>query len=232
MPTHSTLPTFPRSVSLASLASLKSLKSLKPSPKAVRRLVVPLLILAFICLCSATQTEVAHHLTADLDYNQPYFTFFLTHVTFSLVFPLHLAILYFLRPEPIGNHIEGLRHVIATQLGERDEAPWKTIAGRWSFKMTWLTLLISIPALSWFIAMVFTSALDVTTIYATSSFHAYFFSMMLLKTPLSRTTVGSIALAFAGVIVIAFAGTGGRVEEGGGPRNRGLGDLVMMFGEY
>ena len=55
--------------------------------------------------------------------------------------------------------------------------------------------------------------------------------MLLLKTPLSRTTVASIALAFAGVIVISFAGSGGQTEDGVGPRNRGLGDLIMMLGK-
>jgi hypothetical protein len=29
-------------------------------------------------LCAAAQTEVAHHLTADIGYNQPYFTFYLS----------------------------------------------------------------------------------------------------------------------------------------------------------
>jgi hypothetical protein len=92
----------------------------------------------------------------------------------------------------------------------------------------WLTLLVSVPALAWFVAMVYSPAMDITAIYATSSFHAYFFSMLLLKQPLSRTTVGSIALAFAGVIVLSLAGS--EVDDGGGASNRFLGDVVMMGG--
>jgi hypothetical protein len=52
--------------------------------------------------------------------------------------------------------------------------------------------------------------------------------MLLLKQPLSRTTVGSIALAFAGVIVLSLAGS--EVDDGGGASNRFLGDVVMMGG--
>jgi hypothetical protein len=44
----------------------------------VHTYVLPLLILFGIVLSSAAQTEVAHHLTADIGYNQPYFTFYLS----------------------------------------------------------------------------------------------------------------------------------------------------------
>lgn len=77
--------------------------------------------------------------------------------------------------------------------------------------------------------MLFTSALDVTAIYASSAFFAYFFSMILLKQPLSRVTLGSIFLAFSGVLVISLADDGDGGGEGA-PRNRTLGDLVMLLG--
>jgi drug/metabolite transporter (DMT)-like permease len=199
--------------------------------KALRTYLTPLLILFGIVIASGAQTEVAHNLTSSLGYNQPYFTFYLTHVTFSLIFPVHLLLLYLLRPVPISRYIDGLRHVIADQLGEPDGTPWRVIAKRWSWKVTWLTCLVTVPALAWFAAMVYSPAMDITAIYATSSFHAYFFSMLLLKQPLSRTTAGSIALAFAGVIVLSLAGTeGGGEDDQAGGSNRFFGDIVMMGG--
>jgi drug/metabolite transporter (DMT)-like permease len=195
-------------------------------------LIVPLIILLGIVIASAAQTEVAHHLSSTINYHQPYFTFFLTHITFSLVFPLHLLLLRIFRPRvPLSSYLSTLCHIIAHQLDlpQPSQPTWRDIALRWSLKVSWLTLLISIPALSWFVAMLYTTALDVTTIYATSSFHAYFFSMILLKQPLSRVTVGSIGVAFMGVIVIALAGMGGEKEKEGAS-NRMLGDVVMMFG--
>ena len=93
-------------------------------------------------------------------------------------------------------------------------------------------MLLSVSALSWFVAVVFTTAMDVTTLYASSSFFAYIFSMLLLKEPLSRITVGSICLAFGGVLLICLAGAGG--EEGDetvGASHRVIGDLIMLFGQ-
>jgi drug/metabolite transporter (DMT)-like permease len=84
--------------------------------------------------------------------------------------------------------------------------------------------------------MLYSPAIDITAIYATSAFWAYFFSMILLKQPLSRVTVGSIGLAFSGVVVLSLDGIGeageGEGKGEGGGRGRAFGDLVMMFGEY
>ena len=188
---------------------------------------IPFIILFGIVIASATQTEVAHHLTADIGYTLTYFPFFLTHTTFALVCPLHLAFLALTRPTPLHEYIDGLRVVITNQLGETDETPWTDIARRWTMRVVGLTLLVSVPALCWFVSIWLTTSLATTTIYASSSFYAYFFSMLLLRQPLSKITVGSIALAFGGVVVIALAGVTG---DGEAP-NPVLGDIVMMCGE-
>lgn len=212
-----------RSVSFVSIKSI--------TPKSLSVFLVPMSILLGIAAASATQTEVAHSLVVDQHYNQPYFTFFLTHITFSLVFPVHLLVLRCIHRKPMSIYLDDIRAVISNQLGEDHHTPWTGIAWKWTTKISGLTMLISAPALSWFVAMLFTSALDVTAIYASSAFFAYFFSMILLKQPLSRVTLGSIFLAFSGVLVISLAGDG---EEGGAgqPSNRTLGDLVMLFGQY
>lgn len=216
---------------------MASLRSLLPSS---RPPLFPFLTLGLIVLASAAQTEVAHTLTSRLGYNQPYFTFFLTHITFSFIFPLHLLFLRCTSSTPWRTHIDSVRSVIAVQLGHTHSAPWARIARGWSAKITWLTLLISVPALSWFVAMLYSPAIDITAIYATSAFWAYFFSMVLLRQPLSRVTVGSIGLAFAGVVLLSMDGmgeeTGDKGEKGAGgeevgQRGRAFGDLVMMFGE-
>lgn len=206
-----------------------SLSSLKITPTAVHSLIVPILILLLIVVASAAQTEIAHHLTSDIGYHQPYFTFFLTHITFALVFPLHLGFLLLVRPKPLHFYLEGLRWIIADQVGHSSDS-WRVIAPVWSKKVTWLTVLISVPALCWFVAVNLTTGLSVTTIYASSSFWTYLFSMVLLKQPLSRVTVGSIGLAFAGVVVLSLDGMS---KEGSvGAPNPMLGDIVMMFGEF
>lgn len=195
-----------------------------------RKHLLPALTLGGIVIASATQTEAAHTLTAEWKYNQPYFTFYITHSTFSLVFPIHLAILAVLKPTPWRTHVSDVRLVLADQLRLSPLASWKDIMRVYSRKIAWLTILISIPALAWFVAMLYSPALDVSAIYATSAFWAYFFSMWLLGEQLSRITVGSIALAFAGVIVLSLDGLKEGEEEGTEGKGRAFGDIVMLIG--
>lgn len=212
-----------RSISITSITSFRSL-----TPKSLQSLILPISILLLIVIASAAQTEIAHHLTTNVGYHQPYFTFFLTHITFALVFPLHLAFLLISRPQPLHYYLDGLRWIIADQLGDSGDS-WKQVSRVWTVKVTWLTILISVPALSWFVAVNLTTGLSVTTIYASSSFWTYLFSMLLLKQPLSRVTVGSIGLAFAGVVVLSLDGIS--KESSAGAPNPVLGDIVMLFGE-
>lgn len=60
--------------------------------------IAPLLILLTIVLASAAQTEFASYITSTdgYGYDKPYFQFWLTHVTFAFVFPMHLAVLWVL----------------------------------------------------------------------------------------------------------------------------------------
>ena len=220
-------PTLPRHTRTASHASVASVRSL--APRDLGTLVIPLIVLLAIVVASAAQTEIAHHLTTQVGYHQPYFTFYLTHITFALVFPFHLGLLLVFRPTPLRHYLDALRWIIADQLGN-STASWRQVAPQWLTKVTWLTVLVSVPALSWFVAVNLTSGLAVTTIYATSSFWTYLFSMILLKQPLSRVTVGSIGLAFLGVLVLALDGMKGEASEGA-PYPM-LGDLVMTFGEW
>lgn len=99
-------------------------------------------------------------------------------------------------------------------------------------------MLISVPALSWFVAMLYSPAIDITAIYASSAFWAYLFAMLLLGQPLSRVTIGSIGLAFAGVVVLSMDGMSEGEAGGSGTdgeevkvRGRAFGDAIMMFGE-
>ena len=233
-----------RSASLASLASAAS--TLAPSPRTRTHYLLPFCVLVLIVFASAAQTELTYRLTAVLKYRQTYFTFWLTHVAFVWVFPVHLGVLR-LSGRPVGTYLLRLRRVIIRQLPASSQAYKRSTGtstplaagaslgfwGPFAARVGLLTLLISLPSISWFVAMVYTTAIDATAIYATSSFHTYLFSMLLLRHSLSRVTVASIALAFAGVLVIAFAGSDS--TEGSSDDmpalNRPLGDVIMLIGE-
>ncbi|KAL1413208.1 hypothetical protein Q8F55_000960 [Vanrija albida] len=190
----------------------------------------PFVVLVGIVLASAWQTEAASYMASTLGFDKPYFSFFVTHASFTLVFPVHLAVLALRGGGPRGARgrakalLRNLRAVLADQFGTVPR--WRALARPLARKITPLTLLISAPALCWYVAMAFSPAMDITAIYATSAFHAYFFSLLLLGTRLTRTTVLAIALAFAGVIVLTLDGT----SPGEMGKGRVFGDLVMVVG--
>ncbi|OCF39537.1 hypothetical protein I317_06646 [Kwoniella heveanensis CBS 569] len=217
-------------------------------PPSTKSLILPIAILIGIVVSSAAQTEFANHVSKDLGYDKPYFTFYLTHSTFTLIFPLHLLLLRLLKPGvPPTEYMDSIRHTLAEQLAiipslsnghsngngngssadKLEIVTWREILPGWARKVTWLTLFLSIPAISWYIAMTLSPPVDITAIYATSSFATYGFSLLLLGTPLSKVTVGSIGLAFAGVVVISLDGMG---SGEGNLAGRVIGDGVMLFG--
>ncbi|WVW86787.1 hypothetical protein I302_108841 [Kwoniella bestiolae CBS 10118] len=196
-------------------------------PSSSTSLLLPISILIAIVLASAVQTEFAHTLTAKLGYDQPYFTFYLTHSTFALLFPIHLLFLSLTSKIPYPLYIDEIRNVIIDQLEIPKSSTWRDILPIWSRKIAYLTMILSIPALSWYVAMGLSPPVDITAIYSTSAFATYGFSMMLLGQPLSRITMGSIALAFTGVVVISVDGLGD-VKEG--LMGRVVGDGIMLFG--
>lgn len=205
-------------------------------PQKTRHYVVPFVVLFLIVFASATQTETASYLASSFGFDKPYFGFFVTHSTFSLVFPIHFGLLILFnrtrqtRRERAKQLIRNLRAVLADQL---DTAPrWRQLFRPLARKIIPLTALISVPAICWFIAMAFSPAMDITAIYATSAFFAYFFSLLLLGTRLTRLTLGAIVIAFLGVLVLTFAGAG-KKPEGDDKRTgtrRVIGDGIMVVG--
>lgn len=189
----------------------------------------PFVILIGVVLASAIQTEVASYEASTLGFDKPYFSFFVTHSTFVIAFPIHLALVS-LKGGLKGSRsrarqlVRGLRAVLADQLGTVPR--WRVLAKPFIYKIVPLTVLVTIPAVCWFAAMALSPAVDITALYATSAFHTYFFSMLLLGTRLTRTTLGAIAVAFAGVLAITLdGGDGGNMGS-----NRMLGDIIMVVG--
>src|SRR4051812_27381211 len=86
----------------------------------------------------------------------------------------------------------------------------------------------------------FNSVTDLTALYATATFFAYGFSLLFLRTPLSRMIVAAIVVAFLGVLLIASSGV--QADEDSSkhvtsikttddlvtPPHRILGDLIML----
>ena len=123
--------------------------------------------------------------------------------------------------------------------------PWYYIVRTTAF----VTGALTIAGGSWYVAVGMTTASDLTAIYNCSAFFAYAFSVPILKEKLRWNKMFAVAVAIAGVLVVAYGdshppkhgsksggGTGGKTghaEEQEGPddaSNRALGNLVIGIG--
>ena len=101
---------------------------------------------------------------------------------------------------------------------------------------------LTIAGGSWYVAVNMTTSSDLTAIYNCSAFFAYAFSIPLLGDKLRFDKVFSVAVATAGVLVVAYgdrdkskAGAGpdgGRPEGlgGGPPQDRLVGNIIIGIG--
>jgi drug/metabolite transporter (DMT)-like permease len=217
-------------------ASSSRLPTVAPTAEVqTRTFAAPFIILVCIVLASAIQTEAANYLAQGLGFNKPYFSFFITHVAFAAIFPIHLGILAVAHAHGFRGSwgrarqlLRNLRAVLADQLGTPPR--WRQLARPLTRKIVPLTLLVSFPSICWYVAMALSPAMDITALYATSAFHTYFFSLLLLGTRLTKITVAAIAVAFAGVIVITFEDAGKEGKSDGESRSRLVGDIIMVVG--
>lgn len=109
-------------------------------------------------------------------------------------------------------------------------------------KTAFVTTALTIAGGSWYVAVDLTSASDLTAIYNCSAFFAYAFSIPLLHDKLRFDKIFSVAVAIAGVLIVAYGDTkttvhGGKSggSVGGGENseessNRTAGNIVIGVG--
>lgn len=79
-----------------------------------------------------------------------------------------------------------------------------------------ITTALTIAGGSWYVSVNLTSASDLTAIYNCSAFFAYAFSVPLLKEKLRLNKILSVAVAIAGVLIVAY-GDSSPTKHGGQP---------------
>lgn len=205
------------------------------------------------------QTETAVYIQHELHWNKAYCMLWLTHGSWSLLWPTQLLILRFQKRKlTFSNFFRRHTNVIhttaqmvqtqslhpASSLAVRPEHTW-----RYLFKVTsGVTVFLTIAGASWYVAIDMTTPSDLTAIYNCSAFFAYVFSILLLKEKARLDKILSVALAILGVLVVAY-GDSGHPKHGshsggstnpdhdGEPDNRALGNLIIgvgsvMYGLY
>ncbi|TKX23630.1 putative EamA-like transporter family protein [Elsinoe australis] len=207
-----------------------------------------------ISLISFTvQTETAVYIQHNLHWNKAYSMLYLTHGSWSLLWPTQLLILrlqnYKTPWAPFWRrHIGILRSTaqmvehrtlhVPTSLTRKSPVPYfvRTTA--------FVTCALTVAGGSWYVAVDQTTASDLTAIYNCSAFFAYAFAIPLLNEKLRWNKVFAVAVAIAGVLVVAYGDTapskhGSKSGGGaGGPsapqkeeaNNRALGNVVIGIG--
>ena len=174
---------------------------------------------------------------------------YLTHGSWSLLWPVTLLISRIQKRKiPWKTFWRRHKHILRTtaqmvrsqdihlERKESHESPIPYILKTTAFVTTALT----IAGGSWYVAVNMTSPSDLTAIYNCSAFFAYAFSIPLLGDKFRFDKAFSVAVAIAGVLVVAYGDSGAHKEVGGGvdggkpsvsePSNRALGNVVIGIG--
>ncbi|KAI1129049.1 hypothetical protein F5Y10DRAFT_239096 [Nemania abortiva] len=196
-----------------------------------------------VCLVSfVVQTELGRYVQHELGWNKAYCMLYLTHGSWSLLWPAQLLVLRLQRRRlPWATfwrrHVDVLRstaHMVAEQtldvprhvLQQRSPVPYvlRTTA--------WVTSCLTVAGLTWYVAVSMTSPSNLTAIYNCSAFFAYAFSVPLLNEKLRLDKSLAVLLAIVGVLVVAY-GDGGSADEAGDDGAAGtrfLGNLIIGVG--
>lgn len=202
----------------------------------------------------AIQTETAVYIQHNLGWNKAYMMLYLTHGSWSLLWPVQLLILRVQKwsmPWPAfwRRHVQILR-TTAQMVEHKTLHPHSRQAAKspvpYMIKMTaFVTCALTVAGGSWYVAVDLTTASDLTAIYNCSAFFAYAFSIPLLHEKVRWSKIFAVAVAIAGVLVVAYGDTtpakhGGKSGGGtGGDKappetneasNRALGNLVIGVG--
>ncbi|KAK4984450.1 hypothetical protein LTR50_006574 [Elasticomyces elasticus] len=199
------------------------------------------------------QTETAVYIQHTLKWNKAYCMLYLTHGSWSLLWPTQLLIIRLQkwnmpwRPF-FRRHLQILRSTaqmvehqtlhIPPHLQKQSPIPY------FLRTTTFVTCALTVAGGSWYVAVDMTTASDLTAIYNCSAFFAYAFAIPLLNEKLKWSKMFAVAVAIAGVLIVAYGDTspskhGSKSGGGaGGPNapekdsasNRTLGNIVIGVG--
>ena len=213
---------------------------------------------AFFLLLSliafVVQTETAFYIQHTLNWKKPYCMLYLTHGSWSLLWPFQLLVLriqkhkmswpafwrrhkYILRTTAQMVRTQELHLTASTEHISPIPYMVKTIA--------FITTALTVAGGSWYVAVDLTTPSDLTAIYNCSAFFAYVFSIVLLNDKLRFDKIFSVAVAIAGVLIVAYgdqsptkhggqhggvAGGKGDAEENVEASSRAIGNLIIGVG--
>ncbi|OCK84985.1 hypothetical protein K432DRAFT_378045 [Lepidopterella palustris CBS 459.81] len=171
------------------------------------------IFLALSLISFTVQTETAVYIQHQLKWEKAYCMLFLTHGSWTLLWPAQLLILRIQKWNTPWQtfwrrHVQLLRQTAlmvehgtlhpSVRVSQRSPVPYM-------MKMTaFVTCALTIAGGSWYVAVNMTTASDLTAIYNCSAFFAYAFSVPLLHERFQWSKSIAVAIAIAGVFVVAY----------------------------
>lgn len=168
-------------------------------------------LLVFLCILATytVQTESIQYIQHTLGYKKPLLLLYVTHSSFLFLLPLQLALVHICTPYTARQCCAMLKRDIKKQLAHTFGACDDSARGqmlRLAAILVVLTVALTVPALSWFLAVPLTSMANITSIYNTFSLWALVFSVYFLREPWSYLQVVAVLLGIAGVAISAYGG--------------------------
>ncbi|KAF1918470.1 hypothetical protein BDU57DRAFT_445961, partial [Ampelomyces quisqualis] len=209
--------------------------------------------LALSLVSFTVQTETAVYIQHQLKWEKPYCMLYMTHGSWIVLYPvclLFLRLQSWSQPFPVfwRRHTQLLRQIALTvehQTLHPTPRQQQNSPVRYMLKMTaFITCALTLAGGSWYVAVNLTTASDLTAIYNCSAFFAYAFSIPILHEKVQTSKVVAVAIAIAGVFIVAYGDTSPAKhgsKSGGGAggdkappsheaENRASGNLVIGVG--
>lgn len=196
------------------------------------------------------QTETAVYIQHELGWNKAYSMLYLTHSSWSLLWPLQLLVTRIQQKDLswkdfLRKNIELLRttaQMVETQqpiIPHSQHSPVLYLIRTTAI----ITCALTVAGGSWYIAVNLTSPSDLTAIYNCSAFFAYAFSISILGEKLRWDKVLAVVFAVVGVLVISYgdsvpirhvgessSAVGNGNVTGSEAKNRVAGNLIIGVG--
>ncbi|KAL8946458.1 MAG: hypothetical protein Q9222_007150 [Ikaeria aurantiellina] len=197
------------------------------------------LILSLIAF--VVQTETAVYIQKKLGWKKPYAMLWLTHGSWSILWPAQLVILRLRSMKtpwtPFWRRHKYILRTTAQMVVSKDlhltsKESHNSPVAYMLRKTALVTTALTVAGASWYYAVGMTSGSDLTAIYNCSAFFAYAFSIPLLGDKLRFDKAFAVAVAIAGVMTIAY-GDSKTAGEGVSPdeaENRTVGNIVIGIG--
>lgn len=200
----------------------------------------PASIAVFLCILATytIQTESIQYIQHTLGYKKPLLLLYVTHSSFVFLLPIHLALIHVCSPHSVPQCCAMLKRDVEKQLAFAFGYPKSSVTAyvlRLSCVLVVLTVSLTIPSVSWFLAVPLTSMANITSIYNTFSLWALVFSVYFLQEPWSYIQVIAVLLGVAGVTLSAYGGATQPAIIAGLQRGRVisyalLGDALALLG--